>query len=353
MKNIVVDFSALADHCGFGEIARNYCSRLAAMSLPDMHFIFIVPEKFKGAYGSHIDYVAREHLKKEIKAFPDVDLWHATDQQFRYRRREKGTIQLLTVHDLNYLREKHGIHLLKHKIRTPWIINRSDYVTVISGYVRDDIHKNIPAVKKELHVIYNGIADDENGEQEIPGFVKSADERFFFTIGQVRRKKNFHVLVPMMKHFPDYRLFICGDDHWDYSSEIRSMVSDADKDRILVTGKISDAEKRWLYAHCDAFLFPSTLEGFGIPVLEAMRYGARVVSSRCTCLPEVCDGHAAYFDNFEPDSMARIVKEAISGWSRNGSEAIAAEKYSRGFNYDRYTKEYVDLYRKLTGLPPV
>lgn len=351
MKNIVVDFSALDDMCGFGEIARNYCPRLACMQFPDMHFIFILPERHKGEFGEHIDYVARENLKTEIKRFPDIDLWHATDQQFRYRRHHKGTLQLLTVHDLNYLREKHGIHLLKHKLRTPWIIRRSDYVTVISQYVKDDIHRNIPSVKKDMQVIYNGIADDEKGTQQRPAFVHDDHECFFFTIGQVRRKKNFHTLVPMMKYFPAHRLFICGDDHWDYSDEIRNMISEADKDRIIVTGKITNEEKRWLYAHSEAFLFPSTLEGFGIPVLEAMRYGTRVVSSRCTCLPEVCGPHAAYWDDFTPEHMAEVVRKAIDGWNRNGEDALAAAAYSMSFNYDRYTQEYVALYRKLLGLP--
>ena len=118
-----------------------------------------------------------------------------------------------------------------------------------------------------------------------------------------------------------------------------------------MTGKISNEEKRWLYAHCEAFLFPSTLEGFGIPVLEAMRYGARVVSSRCTCLPEVCGSHAAYWDCFDPQHMAQVVKSAISGWDSKGRMALMAADYSKSFNYDRYTKEYVALYRKLLSLP--
>ena len=69
MKTVVIDFSNLDDMSGFGEIARNYCPRLAAATVSDMHFVFIVPEKHKGEYGSHIDYVAREHLKQEIKAY--------------------------------------------------------------------------------------------------------------------------------------------------------------------------------------------------------------------------------------------------------------------------------------------
>jgi glycosyltransferase involved in cell wall biosynthesis len=113
---------------------------------------------------------------------------------------------------------------------------------------------------------------------------------------------------------------------------------------------ISDEEKLWLYAHCDAFLFPSTLEGFGIPVLEAMRFGARVVSSRHTCLPEVCACHAAYWSSSDPEHMAEVVRKAINGWDRQSAQAAAARQHSLQFSYDHYTKQYVQLYCQLLGI---
>ena len=128
------------------------------------------------------------------------------------------------------------------------------------------------------------------------------------------------------------------------------MIAPADRDRILLTGKISDDEKRWLYAHAEALLFPSRLEGFGIPVLEAMRFGTKVFSSRYSCLPEICSVHASYWDSYEPEAMARVVREGLAGWSRQGAAAEAAKAYSQSFNYDRYTREYVALYRRLLGV---
>jgi len=351
MKTIVVDFSNLDDMSGFGEIARNYCPRLAAAHVPDLHFIFILPERHKGRYGAHIDYVAREHLKKEIKAYSDkIDLWHATHQQFRYRMRGKGIFQLLTVHDLNYLHEKHGIHLLRHQIEMPWLIRRSDAVTVISEYVKNDVEAHIPFLNKEPKVIHNGISDLEKGQQERPAFVGDDKQRFFLCIGQVREKKNIHTVVPMMKYFPEHKLFICGDNHWSYADSIRAMIAPEDKKRILLTGKISEAEKCWLYAHTDALLFPSRLEGFGIPVLEAMRFGAKVFSSRYGSLPEVCSTHATYWDSYEPEAMAKTVSDALAQWQRNGQAAAEARVYSQSFNYDRYTEQYIQLYRQLLNL---
>ena len=276
-----------------------------------------------------------------------IDLWHATDQQFHLRGGDSKTIQLLTVHDLNFLREKSGLHRWRHIIQLRWRMRRSDYLTCISQYVKDDILAHYHLGEKALDVIYNGIGSHEDEPQLRPAFVNSDDERFFFTIGQIREKKNFQTLVPMMHYFPDYKLYICGDDHFAFAQELRALIDEQGEGRVVMTGKIKDEEKRWLYSHAQAFLFPSRLEGFGIPVLEAMRYRCKVFSSRYSSLPEVCSTHASYFDDYAPEAMAKVVSEGVSAWDKEGAQATEALRYSKGFNYESYTEQYIRLYRQL------
>ena len=348
MKNVLVDFSHLNDFNGFGEIARNYCPRLAKAVLPDIHLIMIVPDDKVGAFGNHITYIRRSKKREDLKKInTHIDLWHATDQQYHLRGGNKNTIQLLTVHDLNFLREKKGIHKLRHIIQLKWRMHRSDYLTAISGYVKKDIEGYYNMGGKRIDVIYNGIGNLEIGERRKPAFIKDESEPFFFTIGQIREKKNFHTLVPMMSHFPKHKLYICGDDHFAYANELRRIIHEQGEDRVVLAGKISDEEKRWLFEHTEAFLFPSRLEGFGIPVLEAMRFGCKVFSSNLSSLPEVCSEHASYWDNFEPAYMAKVVSDGLSAWDKEGEEAKSAAEYSRGFNYDTYTEKYISLYQKL------
>lgn len=354
MKNVLVDFSHLADLNGFGEIARNYAPLLAAAELPDIHLIYIVPDHLVGTFGPHIDYVRRSRKREDLRRLPlHIDLWHATDQQYHLRGGDRRTIQLLTVHDLNFLREKTGLHRLRHIVQLWHRMRGSDYLTCISNYVRDDIKQHYHIGDKPLDVIYNGIAPLEQGEQQKPSFVTDDGTPFFFAIGQIREKKNFQTLVPMMRHLPEYRLFICGDDHFAFAAELRRLIAaqplpaSGSCPQTVLTGKISDAEKRWLYAHAAALLFPSRLEGFGIPVLEAMRFGCKVFSSRYSCMPEVCSTHATYWDDYSPEAMAATVREGLAGWSRVGEKAEKARQYSRSFNYERYCRQYVSLYQRL------
>lgn len=347
----MVDFSNYDSINGFGEIARRYSAKLSELRLPDMHFIFIVPQRMKGQFGSHIDYVAKEHVRDELKRLRlNIDLWHATDQFFRYRKKSGETLQLLTIHDLNFLVEKKGLHKLRYELMMRRRIAQTDKIVAISRYVAGDIADFAGVPESSISVVYNGIHNVEHDLRVRPPFVHSDDEPFFFTVGTVRAKKNFKVLVPMMDYFPDMKLYICGVNKWKYGEEIRRCIRPEDRKRIVLAGEISEAEKCWMYSRCRAFLFPSLVEGFGLPVLEAMRFGCKVFSSRCTSLPEICRQHADYWDSFDPQDMADVVRNGIDGWSREGRSAVDAAAYSKTFSYERYTDMYVGLYREMLDI---
>ncbi len=350
MKTILIDFTRLAEKCGFGEIADNYSKQLLELPQEDLHFIFMVKEKDKGILGPHVDYVSVEHLNHDLKMLnKKIDLWHTTDQLYIKRKHQKGMKNVFTIHDLNFLHEKKGIHRLKSLWKMKWHIRRSDYVTVISEYVKNDLLEHINIGKKPLLVIYNGIKDTETEKQEKPQFIKD-DKKFFFTIGQTRAKKNFQSLIPAMKFLPNYTLYICGKPYGKYIHELERIKEGLGISNVVFTGEISNNEKNWMYAHCEAFLFPSLLEGFGLPVLEAMRFGTKVFASKFTSLPEVCKHHATYFDSYSPEIMAQTITEGIKDWNRNSKEALEAKAYSQEFSYAKYTQAYLQLYKKLLGI---
>ncbi|MDE7088518.1 MAG: glycosyltransferase family 1 protein, partial [Prevotella sp.] len=89
------------------------------------------------------------------------------------------------------------------------------------------------------------------------------------------------------------------------------------------------------------------LEGFGIPVLEAMRFRCKVFSSCYSSLPEVCGPHATYWNDYSPKTMAATIKDALVTWRKDSQEADDAKAYSETFNYQHYTEQYITLYRQL------
>lgn len=347
MKTVLIDHSTLGRFCGFTEISENFGRILAQMDVPDIHFVYMVPEKFIGCFGNRVSYVSSENIRRDLKALPvRIDLWHSTHQLFKYRRFDSHTLQLLTIHDLNFLLEKKGIHRLRHIIQLHLRVLRSDHITVISEYVEKRFRRFTHLKASRVDFIYNGVRPLETEARIRPAFVR-AERPFFFALGQVRKRKNFQSLVPMMKAFPDTDLYICGDDSARYASRLRKLISEEGSGNVFLAGPVSQEEKNWLYASCAAFFMPSKLEGFGLPVLEAMRFGKPVFSSTLTSLPEIGGTHAFYWKDFESESMASVVKSGLSSFGSDPAIAIDEIEYSKGFDYHQYTLKYLALYRRL------
>lgn len=346
-KTILVDFTRIGIAGGFGQICANFAPRLAKAESDLFRFVFLVKRGLSGSFGNKVGY-AEVSEKEKLLPFllPEADLWHATDQDFRYRRHAKGCKQLLTVHDLNFRYEKTPLKQKRYLRRLQSRVDGSDYLTAISHFTRNDIEAHIDLKGKRVEVIQNGIEDLSALRPQRPAFDNQAP--FFFTIGQVRPKKNFHVLVEMMKAFPEHRLYICGPDNHPYAEKVREEIARCQlQDRVLLTGQISPDEKAWLYARCEAFLFPSFAEGFGLPVLEAMQFGKPVFASNSTSLPEVCGPYATLWNNYQPAYLARSVKDGMERFAADPRIARDERDYALSFNYDRYTERYMELYQEI------
>lgn len=81
--------------------------------------------------------------------------------------------------------------------------------------------------------------------------------------------------------------------------------------RILRVTNVTRAELDALYAHCSVFLFPSLYEGFGLPILEAMRAGAPVITSTTSCLPEIAGEAALLVDPLDAQQLANAVRRVL------------------------------------------
>jgi glycosyltransferase involved in cell wall biosynthesis len=86
------------------------------------------------------------------------------------------------------------------------------------------------------------------------------------------------------------------------------------------------------------------LEGFGLPGLEAMGYGAPVVSSNATCLPEVYDDAAHYFDPLNTDDMARAIDDVLSNKSLRNKLIAEGYKQIAKYSWGRMAKQTYSVY---------
>jgi glycosyltransferase involved in cell wall biosynthesis len=119
---------------------------------------------------------------------------------------------------------------------------------------------------------------------------------------------------------------------------------------ITFTGFVPDEQLAWLYTHSTAYVFPSLMEGFGLPGLEAMLYGAPVVSSNATCLPEVYGDAAEYFDPTDETAIAEAIERVITNPARQEELKLRGYERAKKYSWKRMAQETYDVYMRVLGV---
>lgn len=362
MPRVLVDlFKLRTPHCGLGQ----YClhlGRALSRQTSDIETNLLVRDKDRKRLGAVAESFSPPNWRKErvyrwlrparavLPSEPAFDLWHATDQSAKHLPTDPRTPVVLTIHDLNFLREKHKIRSERYLAQVQRLVDRSTAVTTISEFVAGEIREHLELNGKPLRVIYNG-ADPQAADAEATRPDWLAEGPFLFTIGTVLPKKNFAVLVPLMQRVPNLRLVIAGPDHHDYAQTIRDEVARLGlEDRVLLPGSISDAHRQWLYANCEAFVFPSLTEGFGLPVIEAMQHGHPVFCSRRTSLPEVAGPDAFYWESDQPDHLAEVFHAGMQQVAHDTTLDDRLKQNAARFDWDKTAQQYLAFYREVLGM---
>lgn len=282
-------------------------------------------------------------LHKRILTLPkEVGLWHSPFQLSHFFPKNKNI--LLTIHDLNFLYEldenKQKVELQKLQK----IVDKAIRIVAISQFVKDDIIKYLNIKNKEVSVIYNGCSLYK-GDLQIP--LNKPNKKFLFSVGTVLPKKNFHTL-PCLLQNNDYELIIAGVRS-EYEKQIKE---EAQKygvtDRVKIIGVIPEAEKHWYYKNCEAFLFPSIAEGFGLPVIEAMYYQRPIFLSNHTSLPEIGSKYAFYFNReFNREMMQTEFKKGMELFSAGAIDLDDMKQHALSFSWENAAKQYWDIYEQL------
>jgi glycosyltransferase involved in cell wall biosynthesis len=347
-KKVLVDLAKLkVINSGLGQVAYNYGQEFNKVDTHDFQLYLLTPPKYVKYFGNRTKYLSNRPIYKVLPfCLPHFDLWHSTHQLSSILPCCSKTPYLLTVHDLNFLYEKTHEKAAQYLKKVQKRVDRACVITTISEFSAREIRLHLDLKGKDVRVIHNGVRLNKDNTFLHPPFVCS-EKPFFFTIGQVVEKKNFDCLLDLMSHFPEKNLYICGESFGSYANSIRDRIETEKIENVFLTGTISDDQKGWLYEHCEAFVFPSKFEGFGLPVIEAMQCGKPVFSSDMTSLSEIGDRYAYFWKSFNPEYMARIVNEGLEHFYSDTELAKNQIKYAESYSYEKHINSYLSLYREI------
>ena len=201
-------------------------------------------------------------------------------------------------------------------------IYRLRKIITVSNFSKSEIISNYQINENQIEVIYNGWQHYKRIEYAENCLKKYGLEKgnFYFAMSSLTKNKNFKWIAENAKKNPNITYAVSGSinkrvfsDAFDF--EVPS--------NMKFLGYVSDEEAKTLMRDCKAFLFPTFYEGFGIPPLEALSVGAKIVVSDASCMREIYGETAYYIDPYNPNvDLDELLKETVA----DPSEALG--KYS-------------------------
>jgi glycosyltransferase involved in cell wall biosynthesis len=231
-----------------------------------------------------------------------------------------------------------------------WQSNRkSAQVITITNYVKSELQKKYSFLAGKVTTTYCASEPPLTVPAEQPeGVVKN--DKFLLAVGTAFPHKNLQAIVDahkiLSKTHPDLKLFFAGKKEYYYRLLDAYIEQNANTDRVKTLGFVSDSALKWLYEHCQAYVFASLSEGFGLPPLEAMAHGAPVASSSASCIPEVLGDAAHYFDPHSPADMAAKIEELLSDEALKNTLINRGKKQVKKYSWRRMASETLEVYKK-------
>lgn len=252
----------------------------------------------------------------------------------------RKAINVTTVHDFIY---EQGRPAWKQRLRIAMnyrAIRRSDAVVCISENTRRDLFKYMPDVDPEkVRVIYNGVSDAYFPLGSVP-YPEYRDYVLF--VGGRQRYKNFDFVVKALAG-SKYKLLVCGAPLTTQEKEKLDTYLPGCY-RLVAYPSMDELNKIYNSVYCLAY--PSSYEGFGLPVLEAQRAGCPVIALDASSIPEIIGDNALLMSELSSRSFEKYLKELDNVDTRRKivCEGIENAKY---FSWNKMAQEYMYLYQDL------
>jgi glycosyltransferase involved in cell wall biosynthesis len=339
------------ENTGLYHYCLNLGNHISKFTRPETEeVVFYSPYGNEHLFDKSCRHITQTELHKfRLPSLKDYGIWHATYQDSYYLPfRNKDIKVVLSIHDLNFMYDPSKSENKKQRYlrRLQKLINRADVIVCISGFCKKDVMFYCDVDNKPLYVIHNG-----TNILTKPELLKQSYrpvKQFIFSVGTVVPKKNFHSLLPLVKDRQDMELVIAGriDDVGYYQFILDTAERMGVSKKLNIVGPVSESEKSWYFNNCCAFAFPSTAEGFGLPVTEAMSVGKPLFLSQRTALPEIGGDVAFYFENFSADHMRETFVTGMKQYKFfNMQDAIISK--GKEYCWDHAAQEYWNIYRSL------
>lgn len=248
--------------------------------------------------------------------------------------------------------------LAQLKSWTAYSIKRADAIITISHASKDDIIKQYTIPEEKIYVIYPGIKAGMTLQHSVSAMNElkakySLSGKYILFVGTLQPRKNILRLIEAFsilskkRAFSDIELVIVGKKGWSYEEILQAPEKFAVGDRVKFLDFVPDEDLPLLYQQAQCFVLPSLYEGFGLPVLEAMKHNCPVITSNVSSLPEAGGDAAVYIDPLSVSDIAEKLEKVLSDKNLRNTMIEKGRRQIQKFSWEKAAKETLKILEKV------
>lgn len=297
-----------------------------------------------------------------------IDVFHGLSHEIPRGIQSSGIPSVVTMHDLIFERfpqQYNKIDILIYRSKFKYACKHANSIIAISQQTKEDLINFYQVAADKITVCYQSC--DESFSRQVPALEQEQirqlyqlPPRYFLSVGSIIERKNLLTVCKAMLLLKDrlsIPLVVIGKGG-DYKVKLQHFIKEHHlQDHIIFLSDNAEANSNEgfessahfpaIYQMAEAMIYPSTFEGFGIPILEALSSGLPVITSNVSCMPEAGGDAAAYIDPLDAEELASKM-EAIAN-----NKELAAVMSAKGlahaahFSTEKTADAIMQVYKKL------
>ena len=283
-----------------------------------------------------------------------IQLYHGLSGELPIGIHRSGIRSIVTIHDLIFLRHPEFYHWADAKIyawKFQQALREADHIIAISNCTKRDIVELGEIDERDVTVVYQSCAPrfsrhDCDGPDRLSVLPQAG--RYVLSVGSIEARKNILLAVKALHWLPDDLSLVLVGRHTSYCDQVAEYAkAHGLAHRLHILHGVTDGQLPSLYAHAEAFVYPSVYEGFGIPIIEAISCGLPVVACKGSCLEEAGGPDSLYVDTSDAQGLAHALRCSLKGAEGREQRISRSQHYIRRFQGSSVAGQVVQLYQEI------
>lgn len=285
-----------------------------------------------------------------------LDVYHGLSHELPYGIEKTKVHTVVTMHDLLFLKQPELFPAFDRKMYCKKYLRSckvADKVIAVSERTKHDLLELTDTPESKIEVVYQGCSPqfktlvNETRKKSLKEQY-GLPEQFLLNVGAFEPRKNQLLILKALKAGKIDMPLVMAGRTTDYLKELQKYITENGlQNQVKLLPDFPAADLPALYQCASLFVFPSTYEGFGIPVVEAMTSGIPVIAATGSCLEESGGPDSIYVNPNDEEELASRINEVLSDEQKHVSMMLKGLTYTQRFSDQTIAENLIRIYKSI------